>query len=123
MKIVSGRIGARHDRPDRQTRPGALRPDQVLHLLSLIAGMAHSTLKSRAATRNRVAFGVSAEDPERPHVAEDPFQSSSDPAADVANYARDPLRMDQWAGFRNDKGRACPTRQNLGSSEPSTIPF
>jgi hypothetical protein len=51
------RIGARHLRPDKQTRPGALRPVQVL-LLSVIAGMAHSTLKSGAATRNGVALGI-----------------------------------------------------------------
>jgi hypothetical protein len=42
--------------------PGADRPDQVL-LLSVIAGMAHSTLKSGTATRDGVAFGVSTEDP------------------------------------------------------------
>jgi hypothetical protein len=54
VKIV--RIGARHARPDRQRRPGALRPDQVL-LLSVIASMAHSTLESGAATRNGVAWG------------------------------------------------------------------
>jgi hypothetical protein len=34
-----------------------LRPDQVL-LLSVIAGMAHSTLESGAATRIGVAWGI-----------------------------------------------------------------
>ncbi|MBO0751612.1 MAG: hypothetical protein J2P53_05860 [Bradyrhizobiaceae bacterium] len=42
--------------PDTQA-PGARRPDQVL-LLSVIAGMAHSTLESGAATRNGVALGI-----------------------------------------------------------------
>jgi len=68
-KIGEVRIGARHARPDRQAHPAASRPDQPpeqVPLLSLIAGMAHSTLKSRAATRNGVAFGASAEDPEWP---------------------------------------------------------
>ena len=47
--------------PDSQG-PAALRPDQVL-LLSVIAGMAHSTLKCGTATRDGVAFGGSTEDP------------------------------------------------------------
>lgn len=55
VKIGRDRIGARHDLPDKHLPdgqdPGALRPDQVL-LSSVIAGMAHSTLKSGAATRN-----------------------------------------------------------------------
>jgi hypothetical protein len=49
------RIGAR--RPNKQMRPAALRLDQVL-LLSVIAGMAHSTLKYGAATHDSVAFGL-----------------------------------------------------------------
>jgi hypothetical protein len=61
VKIGSVRIGARDARPDKQMRPGALRPDPALLLpvlwVSVIAGMAHSTLESGAATRNGVAFG------------------------------------------------------------------
>jgi hypothetical protein len=41
---------------DRQTRPRASRPGQVLWL-SVIAGMAHSTLESGAATQNSVTLG------------------------------------------------------------------
>jgi hypothetical protein len=55
--VKTVRIGAHHARLDRQRRPGALRPDQV-RLLSVIAGMAHSTLESGAATRNGVAWGI-----------------------------------------------------------------
>jgi hypothetical protein len=45
VKIGSdgGRIRERHIRSDRQIYPPALRLDRVL-LLSVIAGMAHSTL-------------------------------------------------------------------------------
>jgi hypothetical protein len=55
------RIGTRHacldmHWLDRQTRPGASRPGQVLWL-SVIASMAHSTLESGAATQNSVALG------------------------------------------------------------------
>jgi hypothetical protein len=69
VKTGRVRIGARHVgvrlrvRPDRQRRPRtlrsvqALRPRRVL-LLSVIAGMAHSTLESGAATRNGVAWGI-----------------------------------------------------------------
>ena len=53
---LSGEIDTRHARPDKRTLPAAFRPNEVLSL-SLIAGMAHSTLKSRAATRDGVAFG------------------------------------------------------------------
>jgi hypothetical protein len=49
-------VGARHACLDKQTRPGALRPNPVL-VLSVIAGMAHSTLKSGAATQDGVALG------------------------------------------------------------------
>jgi hypothetical protein len=61
VKTGRVRIGARQallDKhwPDKQMRPGTLRPVQVL-LLPVIASMAHSTLKSGAATRNGVAFG------------------------------------------------------------------
>jgi hypothetical protein len=61
VKIGRVRIGARHawldeHWPDKQIGFRALRPVRVL-LLSVIAGMAHSTLKSGAATRNGVAFG------------------------------------------------------------------
>jgi len=66
--VETGRVrtGARRVLPDERgpdtQDPGASRPDQVL-LLSVIAGMAHSTLKSGAATRNGVAFGASTEGP------------------------------------------------------------
>jgi hypothetical protein len=56
VKTGRVRIGLRHATRDKQTRPGTFRPVQVL-LLSVIAGMAHSTLESGAATRNGVAFG------------------------------------------------------------------
>ena len=60
VKIGSVRIGARDARPDKQMRPGALRPDPALLLpvlwMSVIAGMAHSTLESGAATQDGVAF-------------------------------------------------------------------
>jgi hypothetical protein len=64
VSVKTGRIrvGARHTRLDKHKRAGALRPDPVL-VLSVIAGMAHWTLKSGAATRNSVAFGASTEDP------------------------------------------------------------
>jgi hypothetical protein len=87
--------------PDSQD-PAALWPDQVF-LLSVIAGMAHSTLKCGTATRDGVAFGaqlkvrpppavVRPRLPDRKHHG--PVMSY--PAADVAIQARDPLRMDQW---------------------------
>jgi hypothetical protein len=69
--VDTGRIptGTRHARPDGQRSPGALRSVQALRpirtlrpikvlVLSVIAGMAHSTLKSGAATRNGVAWGI-----------------------------------------------------------------
>ncbi len=51
-------ISARHAAPDETDRqgPGALRPDQVL-LLSVIAGMAHSTLKSGARRETASPWG------------------------------------------------------------------
>jgi hypothetical protein len=61
VKTGRVRIGARHAWLDKQALPPALRPVQVL-LLSAIAGMAHSTLESGAATRNGVAIGASAEE-------------------------------------------------------------
>jgi hypothetical protein len=107
-------------------RPGALQPNQVF-FLSLIAGMAHSTLKSRAATRNGVAFGYQLKVRNGHTWPWDPVRSSSDPAADVADYARDPMRMDHWAGFATTKGGQA-RRDRTWMTEPgifetSTIPF
>jgi hypothetical protein len=67
VKAGRVRIGARHVRLenhwlDKLVRPRALRPMRV-PLLSAIAGMAHSILKSGAATRNGVAFRASTEGP------------------------------------------------------------
>jgi hypothetical protein len=60
----------------------------------MIAGMAHSTLKSGAATRDGVAFGYQLKIRVNGHKPRTSVLSSSNPAADVADYARDPLRMD-----------------------------
>jgi hypothetical protein len=54
---LSGKIGTRHARLDKRMLPAAFRPNEVFSL-SMIAGMAHSTLKSGAATRDGVAFGI-----------------------------------------------------------------
>jgi hypothetical protein len=55
------RIAGRRTPRDKATPPWALRPCAELSL-PMIAGMAYSTLKCGAATRDGVAFGVSAED-------------------------------------------------------------
>jgi hypothetical protein len=66
----------------------------------MIAGMAHSILKSGAATRNgrrlRVIGLKVRVEATRLTTA---VLSLSNPAADVADYARHPLQMDQGAGF------------------------
>jgi hypothetical protein len=54
-RVLVGKIGTRHARPDKRMLPVALRPNEVFSL-SMIAGMAHSTLKAKAATQNGVAF-------------------------------------------------------------------
>ena len=90
---LSGMMGARHARPDKRTHPEAFRPNEVPSL-PMIAGMAHSTLKSGAATRDGVAFGVSAEDSGDGQTAEDHSPVFVNPATDVADCARDPLQMD-----------------------------
>jgi hypothetical protein len=83
---LSGEIGTRHARPDKRTLPAAFRPNEVLSL-SLIAGMAHSTLKSLSGNAGRRRLRVSAEGPgENGHPAEEPtVLSLSNPAADVAD--------------------------------------
>jgi hypothetical protein len=48
-------IGTRHARPDKRILAAAFRPKEVFSL-SMIAGMAHSTLKAKAATQDGVAF-------------------------------------------------------------------
>jgi hypothetical protein len=53
---LSGKIDMRHTRPDKRMLPVALRPNEVFSL-SMIAGMAHSTLKAMAATQDGVTFG------------------------------------------------------------------
>jgi len=103
------------DPPDTQA-PAAAWPDRVCSL-SVIAGMAHSTLESEAATRKRRRLWASAEDPAAPAAVWPRYptewisvRSWSNPAADVANHVRDPLRRDQcwidsqreWAAHRPD---------------------
>ena len=59
----------------------------------MIAGMAHSILKKRSGNADGVAFGYQLEDSrDRPHGRGS--QSSFKSAADVADYAPDPPRMD-----------------------------
>jgi len=65
-----GEIAEGHARPDKRTPPWAFRPYKKPSL-PMIAGMAHSTLKSGAATRDGVAFGYSAEDSVTGRTAED----------------------------------------------------
>jgi len=64
--VNAGRVAActRRAAPDPSDTqdPAAAWPDRVL-LLSVIAGMAHSTLESEAATRQRRRLWASAEDP------------------------------------------------------------
>jgi hypothetical protein len=69
-RLWSWKIGACHARPDRRKPPAAFRSNEVLSL-PLIAGMAHSTLKSGAATRDDVAFGYRLKDRVGGHPAED----------------------------------------------------
>jgi hypothetical protein len=119
VKIGSdgGGISARHVRPDKQVRPPALRLDQVL-LLSVIAGMAHSTLKYGAATQDSVTFGGSTEDP----AATDPeatWPKDHNPVIVISGNRCGHLRSRSIANgsmgrSRNNNGRACPTRQDQG---------
>src|SRR5262245_38626257 len=48
---LSGKVGTRHARPDKRMLPAAIRSKEAFSL-SKIAGMAHSTLKSGAATHD-----------------------------------------------------------------------
>lgn len=52
---LSGKIDMRRARPDKRMLPVAFRPNEVFSL-SMIAGMAHSTQKAKAATQDGVAF-------------------------------------------------------------------
>jgi hypothetical protein len=54
-RVLVGKIGRRRARLDTRILPAAFRPNEVFSL-SMIAGMAHSTLKAKAATQNGVAF-------------------------------------------------------------------
>jgi len=82
----SGKAGTRHARPDKRLLPAAIRPKEAFSL-SMIAGMAHSTLKSGAATQDGVAFGYHLKiRVKNGHPAEEPTVLSwSNPAADVAD--------------------------------------
>ena len=120
VKTGCVRIGARRAWPDRhrsygQHCPRTLRPVQVL-VLSVIAGMAHSTLKSGAATRNSVAFGASTEGPAATGAR--PFGRRTLKSSHRLTRQRMwlitlAIRCEWINGrIRNDNGRACPTRQN-----------
>jgi hypothetical protein len=94
----------------------------------MIAGMAYSTLKCGAATRDGVAFGVSAEVSRKSTLkAADRspviLQTGTEKAApDGADPAPEPLRLGEWGGVVGDDGPHARTRQNR-SLEPSAIPF
>src|SRR5215470_14716325 len=88
-----GEIAEGHARPDKQTPPWAFRPYKKPSLPK-IAGMAHSTLKSGAATRMASPSGIQLKIPRRaarPRIA---VLSSFKSAPDVADYAPVPVRMD-----------------------------
>jgi len=52
---LSGKVGTSHARPDKRMLRAAFRPNEAFSL-SMIAGMAHSTLESGVATQDGVAF-------------------------------------------------------------------
>ena len=60
----------------------------------MIANMAHSTLKSGAATRDRVAFRYQLKIRLNGHMAEDRDPVFLQIDSGVADYATDPPRMD-----------------------------
>jgi hypothetical protein len=115
VEIGRVEIGARHARPDKQRRPGTLRPDQAL-LLSMIAGMAHSTLESGAATQNGVAFGVSAEGPVNATRPKDHSPVIVKSCSGCGQLRSRSAANGSMGRIRKRYGRACPDATEPSSS-------
>jgi hypothetical protein len=115
-------VGTRHARPDKRTLPAASGPNELFSL-SVIASMAHSTFKSRAATQDSVAFGYPLKIRGNNPSAEEPtVLSLSNPAADVADL-RSRSAANGLMGRDSQQWAVCPNATEPGSSKPSVIPF
>ena len=101
--------------------PAAFRSNEVLSL-PMIAGMAHSTLKSGAATRDGVAFRYRLKIRVDGHPAEDRCPVFVKSGSGHGRLRSLPAANGLKGRILNDSGRM-PERDRTRIFEPSAIPF